>query len=284
MIQSPRLDLHVHTTHSDGSLPTREVVALAHKAGVTALAITDHDITAAIPEALAVGRELGVEIIPGVEISSCYLNAELHILGYFFDWHDAVLIDRLSQLRASRHARNPQIIQKLNEFGLDLTYEEVTRLAGTDSVGRPHIARVLLQKGYVTSTKEAFERFLAQGKPAYVPRTLPDPVTVIQWIREAHGIPVMAHPSWAPVSGHALQQLCRNLRDAGLGGIEVFYSTHTTKQTGEYLALARQVGLLPSGGSDFHGAAKPDIEVGIGRGDLTVPFTLLEPLRAAAHG
>lgn len=283
MSQAERLDLHLHTTHSDGSLSTREVFALAHQAGVKALAITDHDITAAIPEAIAAGAELGIEVVPGIEISSQYGDSELHILGYFFDWQDPILSDRLARLRASRHARNPKIVQKLNELGFDLTYDEVTSLSGTDAVGRPHIARVLLQKGYVTSTKEAFDRYLANGKPAYVARELPDPGTAIRWIREAGGVPVLAHPTWAPVSGQGLVDLCRELKAAGLGGIEVYYSTHTAKQTGQYLALARQVGLQPTGGSDFHGIAKPDIHVGVGRGDLTVPLALLTPLHAAAR-
>ncbi|MFI5223091.1 MAG: PHP domain-containing protein, partial [Nitrospirales bacterium] len=136
-----RLDLHLHTTHSDGSLPPAEVLRLAHKAGVTALAITDHDIVTGIPEAIAAGTELGVEIIPGVEISSCVGNSELHILGYCIDWQDSELNRRLTTLREGRHRRNPQIIERLRSLGLDVTYEEVMALAGTDSVGRPHIAR-----------------------------------------------------------------------------------------------------------------------------------------------
>lgn len=282
MSQAQRLDLHLHTTHSDGSLPPAEVVRLAHQANVRALAITDHDILAGLPEAIATGRELDIDVIPGVEISSRYLESELHILGYFFDWHDRTFTERLAGLRASRHARNPQIIQKLNDLGLAITYDDVLQHARTESVGRPHIARVLVQKGYVNSAKEAFERYLAGGKPAFVPRDLPSPETAIQWIREAKGVPVLAHPMWAPVSGAALVDLLRSLKDAGLIGIEAHYSTHKPKDTGEYLALAAQVGLLPTGGSDFHGATKPDIDVGVGRGDLKVPMALLEPLREAS--
>jgi predicted metal-dependent phosphoesterase TrpH len=192
------------------------------------------------------------------------------------------LTERLERLRATRHARNPKIVEKLNDLGLELTYREVQQLAGTDSVGRPHIARLLMEKGYVTSAKEAFDRYLSNGKPAYVPRELPEPALAIQWIREAKGVPVLAHPMWAPVSGPALVQLCKELKEAGLEGIEAHYSTHKPMQTGEFLALARQLDLLPTGGSDFHGAAKPDIDVGVGRGDLKVPPSLLEPLRGAA--
>jgi len=278
----PRIDLHLHTTYSDGSLPPTEVLTLAQKVGVSALAITDHDIVDGIPESIEAGARLGIEVIPGVEISSRYDDRELHILGYFLDWRDPVLSTRLAQLRASRHQRNPRIIQKLNELGLALTYEEVKALAGTDSVGRPHIARVLMEKGYVQSAKEAFDRYLAQDKPAYVPRQLPEPAEAIAWIRAARGIPVLAHPTWVKESAEGLYRLCEKLKAEGLMGIEVHYSTHKPQQTAEYLNIAKRLDLLVTGGSDFHGLTKPDIEVGVGRGGLKVSEKLLEPLKKAA--
>jgi len=277
-----RLDLHLHTTHSDGSLPPSEVLALAHKAGVTALAITDHDITTGLPEALEAGARLGIEIIPGVEISSRFGDNELHILGYFLDWQDQAFNHKLARLRASRHERNPKIIERLRALGQDITYEEVRQLAGTEAVGRPHIARVLMDKGYVKSAKEAFDRFLAQGKPAYVARELPEPAEAIAWIRAAKGVPVLAHPLWAKKDGEGLFKLCETLKAEGLGGMEVHYSTHNPRQTAELLDIAKRLDLLVTGGSDFHGITKPDIEVGIGRGGLTVPVKLLDPLKKAA--
>ncbi|MGH7216815.1 MAG: PHP domain-containing protein [Nitrospiraceae bacterium] len=277
-----RIDLHLHTTHSDGSLSPAAVLQLAHKAKVTALAITDHDIVTGIPEAIAAGAELGIEIIPGVEISSCVGNSELHILGYCIDWQDAELNRRLAVLRESRHNRNPQIIERLRSLGLDVTYEEVRILAGTDSVGRPHIARLLMDKKYVTSAKDAFDRYLAEGRPAYVARELPQPADAIAWIRSAAGVAVLAHPTWAKMSGEGLNALLTTLKTEGLGGIEVHYSTHTKRQTTEYLDLAKRLDMLVTGGSDFHGITKPDIEVGMGRGDLKVPEKLLDPLKAAA--
>ena len=276
-----RIDLHLHTTHSDGSLPPAEVLALAHKAGVTALAITDHDITTGIPEALEAGARLGIEIVPGVEISSRFGDNELHILGYFLDWRDPTLDKRLAGLRASRHSRNPRIVERLRALGCDITYDEVKELAVTESVGRPHIARVLMEKGYVTSAKEAFDRFLAHGKPAYVPRELPEPIEAMAWIRAARGVPVLAHPLWAKQNGEGLFTLCEKLKAEGLGGMEVHYSTHNPKQTAELLDIAKRLDLLVTGGSDFHGLTKPDIEVGAGRGGLTVPVKLLEPLKRA---
>ncbi|HSA62707.1 MAG TPA: PHP domain-containing protein [Nitrospiraceae bacterium] len=277
-----RLDLHLHTTHSDGSFTPAEVIELAHKAGVTALAITDHDITTGIPEAIATGLQLGIEIIPGIEISSVFGDSELHILGYFLDWHDPKLSEQLSTLRESRHRRNPKIIERLQESGIDITYDEVRALAGTDSVGRPHIARVLMEKKVVGSAKEAFDRFLANGKPAYVSRDLPSPAEAIQWIKSAKGLAVLAHPTWVKTTEGTLTDLVRQLKAAGLDGVEVHYSTHTARQTREYLSLAKQLGLLITGGSDFHGITKPDIEVGIGKGTLHIPDSLLPKLKDAA--
>ncbi|MDR4479163.1 MAG: PHP domain-containing protein [Nitrospira sp.] len=277
-----RIDLHLHTTHSDGSFSTREVMAFAKQAGLTALAITDHDIVEGIPEAAAIGAELGIEVVPGVEISSRLGESELHILGYFMNWTDPLFARRLSTLRDSRHARNPKIVQRLNELGISMTYDEVRALAGTESVGRPHIARLLMEKKVVTSAKEAFDRYLANGRPAFVDRELPKPAEAVQWIREAGGVPVLAHPTWVRTSADGLRTLVRELKAAGLGGIEVHYSTHTPSQTTEYLELAKQCGLLVTGGSDFHGVTKPDIEVGIGRGQLTISEKLLDPLRKAA--
>src|SRR4029079_2017955 len=195
-----RIDLHLHTTHSDGSLSPTDVLRLAHKASVTALAITDHDIVSGIPEAMTAGAELGIEIIPGVEISSSMGDSELHILGYCLRWQDPELNQRLAVLRESRHHRNPQIIERLRSLGLDVTYEEVRALAGTESVGRPHIARLLMEKRFVTSAKEAFDRYLDNGRPAFVDRELPDPLDAVRWIREAGGVPVLAHPTWVRTS------------------------------------------------------------------------------------
>jgi 3',5'-nucleoside bisphosphate phosphatase len=277
-----RLDLHLHTTHSDGSFTPTEVIALAHKAGVTALAITDHDITTGILEATLAGQEHGIDVIPGIEISSIIGTSELHILGYFLDHQDARLNERLARLRDSRHRRNPKIIERLQAAGIAITYEEVRALAGTDSVGRPHIARVLMEKGVVASAKEAFDLWLADGRPAYVPRELPTPSDAMQWIREAKGLPVLAHPTWVKPTDGTLTDLVRQLKADGLDGVEVHYSTHTPRQTREYLALAKQLDLLVTGGSDFHGLTKPDIDVGIGKGTLHVPGSLLDKLKDTA--
>jgi 3',5'-nucleoside bisphosphate phosphatase len=170
----------------------------------------------------------------------------------------------------------------LRALGLEISYEEVRDLAGTDSVGRPHIARLLIEKNYVRSAKEAFDQYLAEGRPAYVARELPHPADAIAWIRSAGGVAVLAHPTWAKVSGEGLNRLLTGLKADGLGGIEVHYSTHTKRQTTEYLDLAKRLDLLVTGGSDFHGITKPDIEVGTGLGGLKVSEKLLDPLKKAA--
>jgi predicted metal-dependent phosphoesterase TrpH len=277
-----RLDLHLHTTHSDGSFTPTEVVTMAHQSGVTALAITDHDIMTGVADAMAAGQQCGIEVISGVEISSLAGNSELHILGYFLDRQDSDLLTRLKTLREGRHRRNPLIIDRLQTLGIDITYDDVRALAGTDSIGRPHIARVLMDKHVVASAKEAFDRFLAEGKPAYVPRELPSPAEAIHWIKSARGLAVLAHPTWVKVAEQSLVDLVRQLKADGLDGIEVYYSTHAARQTREYLSLAQQLGLLVTGGSDFHGLTKPDIEVGIGKGTLHIPTSLLPKMKEAA--
>lgn len=255
---------------------------MAHRAGVTALAITDHDIMTGVPDAMAAGLQYGIEIISGVEISSLAGNSEIHILGYFLDRQDPDLLAHLKTLRDGRHRRNPQIIERLQTLGIDITYDEVRALAGDGSIGRPHIARVLMDKHVVASAKEAFDRFLAEGKPAYVPRELPSPAEAIHWIKSAHGLAVLAHPTWVKVAEQPLIDLVRQLKAAGLDGVEVYYSTHAARQTREYLSLAQQLGLLVTGGSDFHGLTKPDIEVGIGKGTLHIPTSLLPKMKEAA--
>ena len=277
-----RIDLHLHTRYSYGSLTPAEVVDLAHQASVTALAITDHDIVDGIPHALHAATPLGIEVIPGVELSSRFNERELHVLGYFVDWQDSTFRDHLAQQRRSRHIRNPQTIERLNALGLELSEEEVKAKAGSDSIGRPHIAQVLVDKGYVQDTREAFDRYLKEGAPAYVPRMLSDTRDVIAWIRNAGGVPVLAHPTWTRCQGEPLYRLCACLKEAGLSGLEVFYSSHNRRQTSRFLELAKRLDLLVTGGSDFHGAATPAIQVGRGKGNLKVPEALLEPLRRVA--
>jgi predicted metal-dependent phosphoesterase TrpH len=276
----PRIDLHAHTTASDGSLTPEELVRLAKSQGVSTLAVTDHDTIAGLSRAIAEGERVGVEIIPGIEISCLYRQTELHILGYFINPADPRLEPALAGYSASREDRNPLIVRRLQELGCDVTYEEVKALAGSATVGRPHIAQVLLRKGYVRSVLEAFDRYLADDSPAYVSRRLPPPEEAIGLIRQIGGIPVLAHPVYTSRLKDPFEQVCATLKGLGLMGLETFYSSHNRQQTDRYRSIAREQGLLVTGGSDFHGDAKPQLLVGSGYGNLEIPADLLEPMRA----
>lgn len=277
-----RIDLHSHTTASDGSLTPEELVRLAKQQGVTTLAVTDHDTVAGLPQAMAEGELAGVEIIPGIEISCLYGETELHILGYFINPDDPRLTSALLTYQASREDRNPRIVQRLQELGCAVTYSDVQAIAGNATIGRPHIAQALLRKGYVASVSDAFDRYLADGAPAYLPRTLPSPAEAIGLIRQIGGIPVMAHPVYASRLKEPFEQICATLQGLGLLGIEALYSSHNRKQTDYYRSISQNQGLLITGGSDFHGDSKPNLLVGTGYGNLSVSPDLLEPMRALA--
>jgi predicted metal-dependent phosphoesterase TrpH len=279
-----RIDLHAHTTASDGSLAPEELVRLAKQQGVATLAVTDHDTVAGLPRAIAEGAQTGVEVIPGIEISCLFEKTELHILGYFINPDDPHLAPALLTYQASREERNPRIVQRLQDLGCPLTYAEVKAAAGTATVGRPHIAQALVRRGYVRSVSEAFDRYLADDAPAYVPRLLPSPAEAIGLIRRIGGIPVLAHPVYTSRLKEPFEQVCATLKALGLLGIEALYSSHSRQQTDRYRSIARNHGLLVTGGSDFHGETKPNLLVGTGYGNLAVPRDLLEPMRALAPG
>lgn len=277
-----RIDLHAHTTASDGSLAPEELVRLAKQQGVATLAVTDHDTVAGLQRAIAEGAQAGVEVIPGIEISCLYGKTELHVLGYFINPDDPHLAPALITYQASREERNPRIVQRLQDLGCPLTYAEVKAAAGAATVGRPHIAQALVRRGYVRSVSEAFDRYLADDAPAYVPRPLPSPAEAIGLIRRIGGIPVLAHPVYTSRLKEPFEQVCATLKALGLLGIEALYSSHSRQQTDRYRSIAKNHGLLVTGGSDFHGGAKPNLLVGTGYGNLTVPRDLLEPMRALA--
>jgi hypothetical protein len=257
------IDLHTHSTASDGSYRPAEVVRLAKEGGLKAVALTDHDTTDGLDEALAAGVELGVEVIPGVEISTRFTDDTMHILGYFLDFKSGKLEERLAVLKQARKDRNPKIVAKLNGLGIPITMEQVERASGGGQVGRPHIARVLLGAGYVRSMQQAFDIYLKNGGNAYVAKYRFPPAEALDMIREAGGIPVLAHPFTLGLgSAMALRDLLRDLQALGLAGIEVFYAEHTAEQEAMYLKLAQELGLLVTGGSDFHGDNKPDVTLG----------------------
>lgn len=274
------IDLHIHTTESDGSLTPSQVVHYAKEKGLKAIAITDHDTIHGNEEAIKEGISEGVEVIPGVEISVDYSPGTMHMLGYFITTEDPILNEKLTLLQDSRADRNPRIIEKLNKLGLSLTYDEVVQVSGGGQVGRPHMAQVLMEKGYIKSIKEAFDKYLGKGAPAYLDKFRLSAVEAITMITDAGGIPVLAHPSTLHLkSSDELDALVKKLVNQGLQGLEVYYSEHDERKTSSYKLLAKRYNLAITGGSDFHGKNMKGIDLGTGRGKLKIPYTALENLK-----
>ena len=274
------IDLHTHSTCSDGSLTPEELAAAAAATKLEAVALTDHDTTDGLPRFLVAARRVGLCGITGIEISAEHHPGAMHMLGYFLDPSHTGLQEDLARLRKGRSERNRQILHKLCALGLELTWDEVHALAGGEVVGRPHFAQALIKRGHVKDKGEAFARFLARGRPAYAERLRLSPADSIQMIRNAGGVPVLAHPCSLKLGQKQLRTLLMELRSAGLEGIEVYHSEHNTSQTRLYHRLATDMGLAMTGGSDFHGALMPDIKLGRGFGGLRVLADLLPKLEA----
>lgn len=273
------IDLHVHTTASDGTLSPTAVVQYAKNRGLEAIAVTDHDTVQGLAEAAAAGLSAGFEVVPGVEISAEFSGGALHILGYYIDFNDSSLIQRLSVLQNARAERNPKIVRKLQSLGFSISFDEVEQEAGGGLVGRPHFAQVLLKKGCVKSLQEAFDKFLKKGAPAYEEKFRFPTQEAISMIIDAGGIPVLGHPVTLNCNGEQLEAKVKEWKKQGLQGIEVYYSDHNAAQTRQYETLARTCGLIPTGGSDFHGRMIKGIELGIGKGNLDIPYSILQELK-----
>jgi len=273
------IDLHVHTTASDGSLSPSEVVRRAKTLGLKAIAITDHDTVAGVEEALKEGESYKVEVIPGIELSVDVSKGTSHLLGYFIDFRDETLWRKLRLVQRAREERNLKMLQKLKQLGIELTLEEVKAEAKDGQICRPHFALVMFKKGYVSSVDEAFERFLKKGGPAYVEKFRLSPEEAIRMILEAKGIPVLAHPFTLELEGEELERFLKGLKEHSLKGIEAYYPDHTAEQTELYERLATKYGLLLTGGTDFHGPPRDEIELGKGRGNLSISYELLLKLK-----
>lgn len=266
-----RIDLHTHTTASDGLLPPERLVQLAKEAGVAVLAVADHDTTDAVDAAIASGGRLGVEVIPAVEINTDVDKSEVHVLGYFIDHHQAWFQDFLTRLRDGRVNRAAKMVEKLNALGIRIEFERVRALA-EGAVGRPHVARALVEAGAVKTTEEAFDKYIGRTGPAYVERMKVTPEDAVRVILQASGIPVLAHPGWGVKDG-----MIPPLVAAGLEGLEVYYPDHTPAMVTHYLELAAQHRLLTTGGTDFHGG---DLATRAGIGSQYVPVEVVERLKA----
>ena len=273
------IDLHCHSVYSDGSLTPAELAEEAVRAGLSAVSLTDHDTTVGlIPFAAAAqGR---FRVVPGVEISTDYNPGTMHMLGYFIDPLAPGFEAKLFSMREGRRVRNIEMVQRLNGLGCPLTLEEVEAFAHDEVVARPHFAQALVACGFVRNKDEAFAKYLMKGKPGYVYRFKFSPEDSIRLIHEAGGVAVLAHPCSLGLNMRPLRKLVERLCAAGLGGIEAWYSLHAVSQTQAYRKMADELGLVSTGGSDFHGTAKPALRLGCGFGHLQVPDEVVANLEA----
>lgn len=249
----PKVDLHVHTSASDGYYDSREIVRLAWEKGISYLAITDHDTIGGLKAALNESEKYPLEVIPGIEISTLAKKCEVHILGYYIDYNNAVLLEFCARIKNARETRAQMIVDKLNRLGYRLSMEEVYKKAGPDVIGRPHIALVLMDYGVVNNISEGFDKLLGYGKPGYVPRFKVVPKTAVDIILKAGGTPVLAHPGLG-----FPRNLLPDLLKAGLKGVEVYHPDNSEEDKKYYLNKAKELNLIVTGGSDFHGHEQKD--------------------------
>lgn len=272
------IDLHTHSTASDGSDSPARVAELAAQQGCTAFALTDHDGLGGIDEAAAAAREAGVGFVPGCEIS-CPHAGTLHLLVYFVAPGEGPLQDELGRLQAVRAARNEAMVTRLSELGLPITWAELMAEAGGTGAGRPHAAAVLVRKGVVGSVQEAFDRFLAKGRPGYVEKERLAVGEAVRLARASGGVPVLAHPLTLDLTLRELDSAVGELAEAGVAGMEAVYGRYSAEERAALAEMAARHGLVATGGSDYHGAYKPDLAVGVGLGDLDVPDDVIDQLR-----
>ncbi|HET9939834.1 MAG TPA: PHP domain-containing protein [Candidatus Eisenbacteria bacterium] len=266
------VDLHMHSTASDGSLAPADVVALAQRNGVKIIALTDHDSVDGLPAALERAREAGIRIIPGIELSVSEQNMDVHLLAYGFDTTDARMLEAIARYRESRHERARKILTRLKGLGIRIPMEEIEEIARGGAIGRPHVAEALMTNGHVETFHEAFQRYLGHHAPAYVAKHTVSLEEAVEVVRDAGGVTVLAHPgtlnrdAWIP-----------GLARRGLDGIEVWHSKHGPAEINRYREVARAHGLLMTGGSDFHGERTPDVSIG----SVAVPEQVIADLDEA---
>lgn len=274
------IDLHTHSTVSDGSDPPERIPELAVAAGCRAVALTDHDRLDGVPAATARASALGIEVVAGCELSCAWSPGTMHVLVYFVEGEEGPLQDELVRLQRSREERNRRLADALAAMGVPITYGEMAAEAGGSGVGRPHVAAVLVRKGVVSSMQEAFDRFLARGRPGYVDKVRLSPAEAARLALASRGVPVLAHPLTLELDRAELDRVVGELAGLGFGGLEAVYGRYSPAEREDLAALARRHDLAVTGGSDHHGRYKPDLQVGIGLGDLEVPDDLLDALAA----
>ncbi len=274
------IDLHNHTTASDGTDSPEELVGKAAALGLRAVGITDHDTAAGVTEALEAGDRLGVEVVPGIEVSSDYRDNNVHILGYFIDPTSPALRPVLEWVSAERKARNEKITAMMAADGFDISMEQLRSAYPGAVLGRPHMAEYLMRKGYTASVQEGFAKYLGEGKPYYLPKRRISVARAVEVIAAAGGVSVLAHPLQYRYPEKEVVELIEYAKALGIRALECYYSEHSTADQAWLLTLAERYGLGVSGGSDYHGSRKTHIRMGSGMGDLAVPYTVLEGLKA----
>ena len=278
------IDLHIHSTASDGTLSPVEILRLAEKLNLGAISITDHDTLKGSRQLIEASGGSDVRVLSGIEISTTppalyTVAGSFHILGYGIRLNDPALNQTLETLQHARENRNPLIISRLNAMGIDISLEEVIQASGEAQIGRPHIAQLMIKKGFAQTFDEAFDVYLGFNRPAYVDKFRLDCQKAIEMIIEAGGTPVLAHPFLLQIQDNSrLESLVETLKEMGLQGIEVYYPEHSAEHVEFYSRLALNHDLAVTGGTDFHGAIKPDIQLGYGKGDFFVPYTLYDLL------
>ena len=275
------VDLHVHSNKSDGSLTPSELTAYAAEKGLSAYALTDHDTIDGISEAMQAAKAYpDLTVIPGIEFSTEYKGRDIHIVGLSIRYDEPDFLAHLTRFQNSRVLRNEKMCNNLKEAGIDITFQKLQAAFPDSVITRAHYARYLLDKHYVNSLSEAFERYVGDHTRYFVPREKVTPAQAVKLVLQADGIPVLAHPVLYHMSDAALEELVRELKEAGLIGLECIYSTYSAHEEREMKRLADRYGLAYSGGSDFHGKAKPNLEIGSGYGKLFVPEKIWETLKA----
>lgn len=278
-----RIDLHTHSTMSDGSMTPAELVRHAKEAGLSAVALSDHDTADGVKEALRTGRDIGIEVIPAIELSA-QSDTETHILGYFIDPDSPVLRDAVDEIRRVRTERIGETCLMLAEHGISVTLDEVKAVAGGGILCRAHIARIMTDKGYSASPKAAFAEWLNVGRPCYSEAQALTDTEAVKLIRDAGGDAYLAHLHLTKKPPEALDAFVKRLAEEGLAGVEGYYTDYTPEMETEYRGLAAKYGLKLSGGTDFHGSFKPHISIGRGTGGLVIPYAVLERMKERTRG
>jgi hypothetical protein len=258
----PGIDLHTHSNRSDGTFEPAEVIRLAAERGLDVVALTDHDTTAGLEEAAVTGVEVGIEVVPGVEFSAEYQGTSVHVLCYWMDVGDADLQVELQRLRDDRFHRGELMVERLQELGFDVSFERVRQISGGGNIVRPHVAQAMVEAGIVATEKEAFDLWIADGRPAHVAKHALDPIEAVALIRSAGGVCVLAHPGMWGDGSAVPEELIEAMAEAGMAGLEVDHPDHDGERRAHYRALAERLGLVSTGGSDCHGDRYEPVRLG----------------------